>query len=256
MFKLKKAEKTKNPTREIGGWAIKLVIIIGAIPFFIAPFIHIVMPKKSKEVKEYVNYLNSIEKQQATSLEKLKKNSLAKGLSLQKYFLEESKLLDSYKSINTKNKKKFRELRESQTVFGFKTMRIFFIGFGTRIVILFLAIVLLLSFYVRDKGLKNVLMYISYSFIGVGLYLNIWFLWDGHDYPQSFYYLAIGIMTVIGTIITYVLVTRYESISTKLKMAINQLIVFIINSDKYIDGEDLKTQYFKGYMKEFEKISE
>ena len=251
---MKKAEKKKNQTREIGGWVIKLIIIIGAIPFFIAPFIHIVMPKKSKEVIEFVNHLNDIERQQAASLEKLKKNSLANGLSLQNYFLEESKLLDSFKIINAKNENEIRKLRESQTVFGFRTMRIFFIGFGTRIVILFLAIILLFSFYIRDEELKKIVIYISYSFIGVGLYLNIWFIWDGSDFPQSFYYLAIGLMTIIGLITTYLLVTRYESISSKLKGAINQLIVFIINSDKYIDSKEKENKHFLDSMDVFEKI--
>jgi predicted PurR-regulated permease PerM len=230
------------------------MIILGAIPFFIAPFIHIIMPKKSQEVKEYIKYVDNLKDEQKTSLENLKESSLANGISLQKYLNQESKLLNAHSFTNTKVEKKLLKLRQNQMAFGFRTMRVFLIGFGTRIVILFLAIILLFSFYVQDEGIKKVIRYISYSFIGVGLYLNIWFLWDGHDYPQSYFYLAIGLMTVIGLITTYLLVTKYESISTKLKGVINQLIVFIIKSEKYIENKSTRRQHLKDYLTEFEKI--
>ena len=248
----KKAKKAKNQTQAIG--VFKLLIIIGAIPFFIAPFIHIIIPKKSLKVKEYIKYIDDVKRAQATSLTNLKKNSLVKKISLQEYLDKESQLLSEFSEINNINEKEYSTLKNNDKVFGFRSLRVFYIGFGTRIVILFLAVLFFISFHINDNGMKKVLNYIALSFIGVGIYLNIWFLWDGQDYPQSFYFLAIGLMTIIGIITTYMLVIRHKTLSTKFKTIINQLIVFIINSDKYIDSKEKENRHFNDSMEVFEKI--
>lgn len=53
---------------------------------------------------------------------------------------------------------------------------------------------------------------------------------------------------------SYYLIRHFKTIEIKLKGIINKLIVFIVKSDKYIEGKETKTTYFKAYMNKFEEI--
>lgn len=231
--------KTKNLIQTIGRRIKKFALIFTAIPFFIAVFIHIDLPKKPKEVIAYEIYLYNMGVSKELALEVIKDYSLKFDLSVAEYHKRTDIINNEFNRLEKINDMTYDSIVDENRIFGFRTLRLFLIGFGTRVNILFISVIFFISLFVKDANLNEVFKLVAISFVAQGLYVCTWFLWDGDDYPNSFYYTAIAIMSIVGTFLTYLLITRYESHIIKLKGTIQFAIKFYwVIRKKFIKPED------------------
>ena len=241
--------------------------IIGAIVLLaiIAPFIHIKYNEKGNIYSE--EYLSHKAKYKAIIKKRdyKLKNLISK---LEEDSIDKDEYLNSYKEVIKKsnielinyNKKK-SELKESYKFFGFKSKRLFLQNIGVivfSLVISFLFLNLLFN-PITEKFKKRIFIIIGALFIFVSIYLLLWVLFSQRvyqgDFPKAWYQNILRFSPLITTILSLLLFHYYSSIEKWYKETINRLIVFIINSDKYIDSEDKENKHFADSMEVFEKIA-
>jgi len=258
MFKLKKAEKTKN---RIGTASVSLhiIVILGAILIFIAPLVHIDFPITNSKVEAFKKSKKIIFEDFRRQKEEIRKNYNKGLITGEEKIAQDDLLTEKENTFLMQYQKELKTVIDKNRIFGWKTWKKFLIGFGVRLPYLFFT--LMIVFFIqkldtKDKYLKRTFTFTTIALFTTSFYQLIWVFWDKQDFPKGYYYVTALALGFIASLIAVSFLKYRKSLELKFKGVINQLIVFIINSDKYIDGEDLKTQYFKGYMKEFEKISE
>ncbi len=252
--------------KKTGSKIIITSLIVGAFVFvgIRAPFIHkkyeYVNSTASPEYKTHKATYKPILKERDFALENLVKDLDSGNISKESFviayreFQQSSKLkLQEYSAQKKKlqNKYKYR---------GFNSYYIFLLNIGSPILALIIAGFFIFSIFNPIKGKYNRFIFVSIGglFIGAAMYPILWALFaqmvfEG-DFPKSWYHNILRFVPLISALLTILLFYYYKSIETNLKRVINNLIVFIVHSEKYIDKEETKTEHFKDYMGEFEKI--
>ncbi|WP_025740825.1 MULTISPECIES: hypothetical protein [Aquimarina] len=193
------------------------ILIIGAVFACTAPFIHIFYPKKHPDFVVY-------EKQ-------LEQNKLS----------EESYIL------------KVETLKTSEKFIGFSNIRKFWYAAGKPIAMLYFAILLvyIYPFIIVDKYIRWIVGISASLFLFISIYFITWTLWHRQDFPKHLYYWAIGLVALIGTIIS-VLINRYN---IKRQKNLHSWLYFVVRDikQKYISAED-KEQFVRDYTDQIEKL--
>ena len=145
-------------------------------------------------------------------------------------------------------------------LFGFKWMSSFLFALGWPISIICAGLLLHMASEHIVGELRKGFALISTIIIGLGIYYLIYTLVPMHavgagDFSPIVYYLFL-LLSTIAAIMGVRFITRgIKFTEAKLKASISRLIAFIINSDRYIESNEKRSQYFKDYMGEFEEIT-
>ncbi len=215
-----------------------LFISIGAIVIFIAPLIHIDFPKKTRRI-----FL--IEKSISKEKESFKleynnlKEDLKKGVIDHKsYVYRINQLIDCNNVKSIELKKKLENEIDKNRVFGFRSLRVFLIGFGIRLPYLLFSTAILFFYKYSYRKLKrnyylkiSIILLYNISFL-ISFYMIIWFLIPRKDFSLQFYHLLIIIISILSTIFSiYLIKSMYRSFN-KSKNNIQKLIRFILSNRK------------------------
>lgn len=177
---------------------------MGVVLACAAPYIHILYPKKSKQIVV-------LEK-------KLEQNLISKEF----YDLELS------------------TIKEEQKLFGFRDARMFWYAFGLPLTMFFFAVLFMFfTSLVSDPSMNIVGRFSAIILFFIASYHIIWILWPRQDLPKSLYHLSIVLIAALATCISLLLI-RYKY---GLKHKIGKLIRFISVDAyfKYIKQEDRET---------------
>lgn len=239
-----------------------ILLIIGVIIIFIAPFIHIEFDKKNKVVDSYkvsleAKLIKPIEKSLNQTHVKYEKKEISAEDYINKRNNLESKLIQVKKEYKDLVKQKQNENR----IFGWLTTRKFLIGFGIRIPYLLFSLIIsyLISIInTRDKFLKNTFVFLQISCYSISAYVIIWCFWYSQDYPISSYrFIILFISCLISISIYYFIKYTKQSLQPqieRLKHIIRILFDFILVDSKNEDYvKDNKKDYYKNRSKELIK---
>ncbi|WP_128755393.1 hypothetical protein [Aquimarina sediminis] len=192
---------------------------MGAVFACTAPFIHVLYPKKSPQFK--------VLKQQ----------------------------LDDGKITQETYASKYKTLQKSKRFIGFTNIRKFWYAIGKPISMLYFALLLIYvyPFIIIDKKVKRIVGGSIILFLFISMYFIVWTLWHRQDFPKELYYWAIGIVSIIGSMIS-IFIINYNKDKTML-MNLHSLMRFIVNDvkHKYVAEED-KARFVEDYMDEIEKL--
>lgn len=223
---------------------------------FIVVFIHIGLPKVSDEVLEYARYMKNYAESEKITLAALKNYALENDMPIRDYHNLETVITKEFTRIEIEHDNILDQKVDKHRVVGFKSLRVFLIGFGIRSVLLFLAILLFISYYIKDKGLLKIINWAALCFVAQGLFINNWFLLDEADYEPYVYYITISIMSLLGAYLVYKFVRRYEGLIVRLKNALEYAIKrYWKIKKKYIKPEDEK-EFVTDVAKTLVKIDE
>ncbi len=196
-----------------------IILILGAVFACTAPFIHVLYPKKSPQFK--------VLKQQ----------------------------LDDGKITQETYASKYKTLQKSKRFIGFTNIRKFWYAIGKPISMLYFALLLIYvyPFIIIDKKVKRIVGGSIILFLFISMYFIVWTLWHRQDFPKELYYWAIGIVSIIGSMIS-IFIINYNKDKTML-MNLHSLMRFIVNDvkHKYVAEED-KARFVEDYMDEIEKL--
>lgn len=202
----------------ITGVGVKsFLIMLGAVLACSAPYIHMFFPHKSESI-----------------------------LVLEKKYEQGAILKTQYDT-------QLVQLKAEQSFMGFTNARRFWYAAGMPTTMFFFAILFLIaSEAIGDRNIRRAIRFSSLVFFLISVYQLVWVLWPGQDLPKSMYHLAIAVMSVIATIICYLL-TRYK---LGLKTKIERLIRFISIEAyfKYIKQED-RQEYLQDSFSVYDEIS-
>ncbi|WP_234859286.1 hypothetical protein [Aquimarina aquimarini] len=216
---------------------IPIFIVIGAIIIFIAPLLHINFPKKPEAVKLFEKKIDDFNLLEDNKLCQLKGKLEVNKITYLEY-IEQRESLDIDRSARTDLLNfQLKQIVNNHRVFGFRTLRVFLIGFGIRLpYILFSFIILFFFLYSRDKLKTNIYLYRSVvilytiSFL-ISFYMTIWFVLP-QDLPVTAYHILIATLTILSSWSSIYLVKYYydREIVFVLSLKIKELIHFITTS--------------------------
>jgi hypothetical protein len=150
---------------------------------------------------------------------------------------------------------KYKALKESEKFVGFFTVRKFWYAIGKPISMFYFALLLiyLYPFILIDKKIKRIVGASIVLFLFISMYFIVWTLWHRQDFPKELYYWAIGIVSIIGSMIS-IFIINYDKDKT-LRSNIHMLLRFIVNDvkNKYISEED-KAEFIEDYINQIEKL--
>lgn len=216
---------------------IPVLLILGAVIIFTAPLLHIDFPKKQQNQIQFEKKIDAFNASQDNILCDLKYRLETDQISPLEYIeqLEEFQLNRGVASdlleYNLDN------IIDGNRVFGFRSMRIFLIGFGIRLpYILFSAIILFFFLYSKDKLKTNMYLYNAVRFLYsssflISFYVTIWFLLP-RDLPVTAYHILIGALSILSSACTILLIKYYYKRKTDflLSFKIKELVRFIKSS--------------------------
>ncbi|WP_271729900.1 hypothetical protein [Aquimarina algiphila] len=192
-------------------------MIIGAVFACTAPFIHIFYPKKHAQFAIYEKQLEQRE------------------LSTKGYDL------------------KVENLKASEKFIGFTNIRKFWYAIGKPIAMLYFSLLLvyIYPFIILDKHIRWVAGISASLFLFISIYFIVWTLWPRQDFPKHLYYWAIGLVALVGTVIS-ALINSYH---IKRQKNLHSWLYFVIRDikRKYISAED-KEQFVRDYTDQIEKL--
>jgi hypothetical protein len=229
-----------------------------------APFIHKLYSKtKNIYSQEYLQhkakYSPIINKRDLT-LNQLIRDLESKNISVDNYIKSYRETINLSKSELKAYTLKKNELKNSYKFFGFNSKRLFLQNLGVIVLSLIVSLFFLNIVFnpITEKFKKIIFTLIAGSFVFVSLYLLAWVLFAQRvfngDFPELWYQLILWITPIFVTILSILLFRHYRSIELWYKSIVNKLIVFIINSDKYIDSKEKENKHFLDSMDVFEKI--
>ncbi|WP_271784940.1 hypothetical protein [Aquimarina algiphila] len=197
---------------------IKIIIMImGAVFACTAPFIHIFYPKKNAQFAVYEKQFEQRE------------------LSTEEYDL------------------KVENLKASEKFIGFTNIRKFWYAIGKPIAMLYFSLLLvyIYPFIILDKHIRWVASISASLFLFISIYFITWTLWPRQDFPKHLYYCAIGVVALVGTVIS----TLINSYHIKRQKNLHSWLYFVIRDikQKYISAED-KEQFVRDYTDQIEKL--
>ncbi|WP_062056108.1 hypothetical protein [Aquimarina longa] len=200
----------KKSKKRAKGKLKPLFILVFAVFAFTAPFIHIFYPKKDI----------LLIKEEAILTAKFE----TKSISEEQYKVCSQELVNSYK------------------VFGFNNIRKFWYAAGRNICMLFFSFILMYTtFFITDKEVKKITLTCAFLFMGISTYYVIWTFWWRQDFPKQAYFMAIGVASLLSTLMSYFVLGHFNKILTYLSN-IHKLTDFIISDvkEKYIDKKKEK----------------
>ncbi|PKH49512.1 hypothetical protein CXF68_01880 [Tenacibaculum sp. Bg11-29] len=188
------------------------ILVIGAVLACSAPFVHIMFPNTKN-----------------TQLEQVKKD---------------------YK-LGKLERKEYITRKREVTYFGYTNLRKFWYSTGKPISMLYFSILILYSsFYINVKEIKNALRIASTLAILISFYFIIWAFWYRADFPEELYYLVIGIVSILSTVVSYNMIKSRNQILNKIKLLTNHIV---LKGKNHVPNEN-KKEYVKDYLKTFEKL--
>jgi len=250
----KTLERTKN---QLGAKTIyHLIILIGAILIFIAPLVHVYISKDNPSVVAYKKELSLKEKKYDNELIELRKKYDKRLLSAEKFIIQNDNLKALLTVQINKNNKLLKEKVDENRIFGWKTLRVFLVGFGIRLpYLLFSLIISFLIFKIKtdDKTLKKAFVYLQIGAYTTTFYNLAWCFWYSQDYPlETYRYAIIIVSALVATSVVYFISYR-ELFTMRLQKIVNALSRFtIIDARKYIKPESEK-EYVSGYIEAIKK---
>ncbi|PKV50244.1 hypothetical protein ATE84_2299 [Aquimarina sp. MAR_2010_214] len=195
------------------------ILILGAVFACTAPFIHILYPKKSPEFK--------ILKQQ----------------------------LDNGKITQDTYVLQYEAIEISEKFIGFTNIRKFWYAIGKPISMFYFALLLIYvyPFVLMDKKIKRIVGASIVLFLFISTYFIVWTLWHRQDFPKELYYWAIGIVSIVGSIIS-IFIVNYDKDKT-MRSNVHVLLRFIVNDvkNKYVLEKD-KAEFVEDYTNQIEKL--
>ncbi|WP_281991556.1 hypothetical protein [Aquimarina aggregata] len=220
---------------------ISFFILVGAVIIFTAPLLHIGFPKTPDYQKRFEDKIDSFNEIKDAELCDLKEALSQKKISPLDY-IEEIELFGVNRRVETDLLNyQLDNLIDNNRVFGFRSMRIFLIGFGIRLPYILFSFVILFFFLYSKKKLKTsiylyrgVVVLYSISFF-ISFYLIIWFLLP-RDLPITAYHFLIGILALLGSILSIYFSKYYFNRRSNLILSfkIKELLHFINTSRSYV----------------------
>lgn len=212
-----------------------------------APLVHIGFPKKNLKVEAYSDKLDDSVKILDSELAHLREQYDNGEISGDTYISLSDTVKEKKTAQEKVNEKLYDEKVEQERVFGWKTWRVFLIGFGIRIVYLFFSIIitLLVVFFIRpEKGnLKNALTTLQVFCYAISIYEITWVFWPSQDYPIETYWVAMLLGSVILSMALVSFLMWYRFKIERLQDIAKNLIRFTYNIEtvgRYIIPEKRK----------------
>lgn len=213
----------------------------------VAPLVHIGFPRQNAKVESYSKELDRSIQIFDDELILLRAQYDNKEISAETFISLTDSVKEKRASQEKVNEKLYDEKVEQERVFGWKTWRVFLIGFGIRIVYLFFSIIitLLTVFFIKpEKGkLKNSLITLQVFCYSISFYVLIWVFWPSQDYPIETYWVAMSLGSVILSIALVSFLMWYRFKIERLQDIAKNLIRFTYNIEtvgRYIIPEKRK----------------
>ncbi|UII80055.1 hypothetical protein [Flagellimonas sp. CMM7] len=169
-----------------------------------APLIHIYLPKKNAEVVAYSKQLDKDIEKYNTQLTNLRTQYNNYEIEAEEYIASSDEILLAREKQLEINEALYDKKVDASRIFGFKTLRVFLVAFGIRIVYLFLSIaisIIVVLLVKPDKGLlKNSLVVFQIFCYSISLYEIVWVFWNAQDYPIQTYWWGILLSTTLISI--------------------------------------------------------
>ncbi|WP_459212757.1 hypothetical protein [Aquimarina rhabdastrellae] len=221
---------------------IHLITIISCIVISIAPFIHINFPKKEKSVIILEQKISELTSKHLSKTKKLRSLYDDKRISAENYIIKLDLLNNEKQRTLSELRKELQKNVADNRMFGFRTKRVFLIGFGIRLPYLFFSLSILGLFLYNKKKLKKdrnlyiaVKMLYNISFL-ISFFIVAWFLIPRQDFDSEIYYLMIGLLSILSSFLSIYLIKHYIDIFNSLKFKIRTLISFIkVTRKKYLE---------------------
>ncbi len=234
---MKHYQKTKTSKRIKNSRVyITALALVGAALLFVAPLLHIYLPKKNPVVEQYKKDLkvkvNKIDNQIASTKASFNKGEITGDVAYSRIFNE---LLPLRERQVQRNDDLIKVKTDEERKFGWKTWRAFANGWGQRLPYLVLILAFSLLFFSRTYTDRYVFWtLIGFQLIGytVTMYQQVYSFWPGQDLPLKTYrWLIISISAVCGATILYFL-NNYKFKIERLQEISRNWIRFAYRMDK------------------------
>ncbi|CAL2108221.1 conserved membrane hypothetical protein [Tenacibaculum sp. 190524A02b] len=191
---------------------LPFILFIGAVLACSAPFVHMIYPNKTN------TELSLVKKQ-------YKEGKLSRGEYIQK--------------------------KKEVTYFGYQNKRKLWYSIGKPISMLYFSLLLMYSsFYVTEKQFKISFKFGAITGVLVSFYFIIWAFWYRADFPESLYYIAIGVVSALSTAVSYFSIQARNNIIKKIKLLTNHIVV---KGKRHVSTEHRK-DYINDYLETFNKV--
>jgi len=208
-----------------------LFIILGATILVVAPLYHISLPKDNPIVENHQIELDRKESQFENELANLKFDYSEERITARDYIIDSEILRREIAQFRVENAKELKEKVDSSRYLGWRTGRMFWMGFGIRLPLFVMAIIIsiLISNRQSDQKYRNsALFWLQASCYAMALYQLVWCFYSSQDYPLSTYWYALlGLTLLAGTFITYQF-RYYVSVMGKLHRLQAEFMDFLV----------------------------
>lgn len=202
----------------------------------VAPLLHIGFPKQNPVVEAYSNELDKSVQIFDDELILLRSQYDNKEISAETYILLTDSVKEKRASQESVNDELYDLKVEKERVFGWKTWRIFLIGFGIRVVYLFFSImisILIILFVKPKKGaLRNSLITLQVFCYTISIYVITWVFWPSQDYPIETYWIFMVIGSAILSLALVKFLMWYRFKVERLEYISRSWIAFSYNIEK------------------------
>ncbi len=195
----------------------RIILILGAVFACTAPFIHILYPKTHPKFDIF-------------------------DLQVQNQQISQ----EEYKTL-------VENLKNEEAFFGFKNKRLFWFVAGKPFAMFYFALLLIYvyPFISLDSDIKKAVRFSAILFTFISSYFIVWTLWYRGDFPQVTYYIAIGFVSILSTVVSMGLINHNRSMLKNIHSLLSFIVVDI--KSKYISAED-KRSFIEDYTDEIEKL--
>lgn len=192
MITSRPSRKTRTLKKiKTGRYLLLLTILIGAGIIMLAPLYHIVLPKSNPLVDAYEEQLDKKVAFLDNSIEEVHRRYKEKEISGdQAYDLIFKELLPKREATIKSNKELLKEKEDAERVFGWKTWRSFWNGWGQRlpyVVFTFAFTFLFFAFDIKDKILYWSLIFFQLAAYTITIYQQVYSFWPAQDIPIDAY---------------------------------------------------------------------
>ena len=135
------------------------------------------------------------------------------------------------------------QLKESEKYFGFTNKRKFWYAIGKPIAMTYVSFMLLfLSGYVNDPKVSGIANISGILFFSISMYFVVWTFWDRQDFPATAYFVSIGVISIASTFLALKYLKHQTMIYEYLIENIRKLTGFIQRDvrTKYVNESDRK----------------
>ncbi len=243
------------------------VIIIGILVVLASrvPFLHkqyeFVDSEYSVEFRTHKDKYKQIVKNRDFELNKLVKDLEIEKITATQFTKQYQEVKENSRQNLKEYTKKKKQLLAKYKYKGFNAYYFFLFAIGTPIMALVLSF---LFFYILMNPVTSMLKKFVFSIFGsLFLFTSSYFVlhamfaeqvYNG-DFPEDWYLTIIRYVPILISFTIPLLFYHYQTIEQNLKKAINNLIVFIAQSDKYIETDEKKKQHLEDSFEVFDEIT-